>query len=109
CILLLLQSIAYAQTGTVKGYIHSNGKALEFVNVGIGRLGLGTHTDSLGQFELRNVAYGTYYLQATSVGYQPYRVQVKINSSTPVVVNIPLKGDGAALNEIVVTGTMKAI
>jgi len=109
CIFLLLQNLAHAQTGSIKGLVHSNGKALEFVNIGIGKLGIGTHTDSLGQFEFGNVAYGTYYLQATSVGYEPYRVQVKINSSNPVVINIPLKGDGAALNEVVVTGTMKAV
>ncbi len=98
---------AGAQTGSIKGTISANGKKLSFINVGIGKLGIGTHTDSTGGFELQDIPYGVHTLQATSVGYKPYSRQVNIHSGKPVSIDITLQGDGAELNEVVVTGTMK--
>jgi outer membrane receptor for ferrienterochelin and colicins len=105
--LLLIQTVTNAQTGSVKGTVQSGRKAVAFVNVGIGKLGIGTQTDSIGQFELVNIPYGIYQLQATSIGYEPYRKQITVNTAKPVILNIMLNSDGAALNEVVITGTMK--
>ena len=69
--LFLLFNISLsAQQGVVKGVVKHDDQALEYASVGIPKLGLGTLTDSLGHFELKNIPAGTYDLQVTKVVFR---------------------------------------
>jgi outer membrane receptor for ferrienterochelin and colicins len=101
-------NIATAQNSTVKGIITSSGKGVEFANVVLSPIAIGTTTDTLGQFILKNVPAGEYTLQVSAIGYFPSKTVVTVSGST-ASLSIELKEDVSLLDEVVVTGTMREV
>ncbi len=108
--LFLLFNISLsAQQGVVKGVVKHDDQALEYASVGIPKLGLGTLTDSLGHFELKNIPAGTYDLQVTNVGFRRHNESFKIDGKEVKKIEIKMVLDANAMDEVVVTGTMRAV
>lgn len=113
---LFLSISAFAQpalTGTVRGKIMDarTKEAMEFVNVSIRKAGTtvplnGTVTDQTGSFELSGIAWGTYVLTASFIGYKPYEKEFTLSSQHPTVNfrTINLQEDSQVLKEVQVTG-----
>jgi outer membrane receptor for ferrienterochelin and colicins len=99
----------YAQTGTVSGVVRSAGKPVEFASVALSKTRFGTQTDSVGRFSLTGVPAGRYELLASSVGYAPFRRSVTVRDGQPVALDLELLSVVNALDEVVVTGTMKEV
>lgn len=106
-LILLLQSVCTAQTGSIKGTVKSNGRPIEFANLGIPKISIGAITNGNGYFEIKNIPYGTYELRASYIGYESYLTTLIVSNATPLMLNIALKETSASLNEIVITGTQK--
>ena len=68
-----LQMMLAQQTYSIKGIVKdaANGEPVSFANVVIWNTIEGTVTDSLGRFEITEVAPGSYRLQASFIGYKP--------------------------------------
>ncbi len=110
--ILLLSSYAQraeAQYGSLSGKVRSEGRGVEYANVGILKLGLGTSTDTAGNFRIEKIPYGTYSLKISCVGYLPYRREITISSSEPLQLTINLQAAESSLGEVVVTGTLKEV
>ncbi len=101
--------ITYAQTGSIRGKVTSEGKSIELVSIGISQLGIGSTTGSNGYFEIKKISYGTYQIQASCIGYEPFKKNIEISKETPVILNISLTSIANTINEVVVTGTMKEV
>lgn len=103
--------LSFAQSGDIKGAVAgSNGRMTEAATVSIPQLHTGTTTDSAGHYHLKNVPYGTWELEISYTGYETFRVFIVVDNSSPVIYNVTLKASGAAaLDEVVVTGTMREV
>jgi iron complex outermembrane recepter protein len=99
-VMLLWSAIATAQ-GTLKGTITSeSGEPLANASIIVGGNKGGTSTDTSGNYRL-SLAAGTYKIFITSVGFNPYSMNVKIDNAT-VTKDIVLKFAVADLSEVVV-------
>ncbi|WP_281638098.1 TonB-dependent receptor [Flavobacterium marginilacus] len=115
---LLLVTIAFfgiiasaqQKTGTIKGTITtSEGTPATPVSIKIKETKKNTVTDSNGEFEISNLANGTYQLTATLVGQESQKRTVTIEQGNTVTLNIQLKSSEQQLNEVVITSNKKYV
>lgn len=103
----LLPLSLFAQT-SVKGKITAEGAPLEFASVLLIKTSWNTTTDSLGNYSLNNIAKGEYHIKISHAGFKSQQRKITVTDSAETVLNFDLKADNA-LDEIVVTGTLKAV
>ena len=77
---LHLQAQTADRRGVLAGFFRDSttGKPVALATVSLFRKNQrvdGTLTDSLGHFELKNLAYGTYHLAFSAVGYRPFQTE----------------------------------
>ncbi len=70
--------------------------------------GMGTLTNSQGQFTIGNVPPGTYELRAERLGYGTATQEVTVGANETVTVELQLQRQALGLDEVVVTGTAGA-
>ena len=106
----LLASPAAAQNpGSVTGQVTSASMApLSEVQVFLVGTQMGGLTASNGRYLIRNVAPGTYQIQAIRIGYESVTQSVTVGAGETVAVNFTLADQALGLDEIVVTGTAGA-
>ena len=103
-------SAALAQSGTIVGTVTTRGAPLELANVGVVGTTLGSVTDAQGRFSVSNVPLGDYQVSVSEVGYENQRRTVILTDSQPnAVLQVALEESAAALDEVVVSGTMKEV
>jgi iron complex outermembrane receptor protein len=87
--LVLLQSMAIAQTGTIRGKVvdAATSKPLHGASVWMSETQIGTTTDSIGSFVLTRMDPGAYLLRCSMVGYESQTAHVNVAAdSTSMVV-----------------------
>lgn len=99
----------FAQDASISGKVTENGEPLPFVNILLKDTQIGSSTNMDGQYQLSNIASGDYVLLATSMGYIPYQTTLTIKEGESKTVNITLEASAQALDETVVTGTLKPV
>lgn len=100
---LFTQSFAQQPTQTIRGTINDEASnvPLVYVSITLENTTIGTITDSLGNFTLKNVVIGRYNIIATSVGYEPIVLQeIQVTSAKEVVLNITMKESISMLDEV---------
>ncbi|KQC30422.1 TonB-dependent receptor [Flagellimonas eckloniae] len=108
--LILLSFISgWSQTGTIQGKVSENGQNLPFINIYLKGTQNGTSTDKNGNYSIASLAPGNYVLIASAIGYEPYRKSFLIGRDESITLNIELTPSAEALDEMVVTGTLKAV
>ncbi|HMQ06919.1 MAG TPA: TonB-dependent receptor [Saprospiraceae bacterium] len=110
--LVLLHNSFGQSMGTVKGVIlDQENKPLEYANVLLNTseehtFVKGGITDHDGQFVFENVATGTYYVQASMVGFGNINSEIfTINGNEFIELKSMTLTDGVLLNEVTVTTT----
>lgn len=106
-VIILCCFTANAQLGTIKGKITANGESIPAASVTLSKLNVTIAADENGNYELNNIEFDNYDLIVNYIGFKTQTKYVSINSVNPVIVNIDLKEDDMALEEVVITGTMK--
>lgn len=106
---LLISTTLYAQKGAVSGQVNSGGSPLAAATVSVKKLGFKTSTDQEGNYTLKGLSAGLHAITVTALGYVPYKQEVEISADSTIVLAITLKEKSDDLNEVVVTGTMKAV
>ncbi|OIQ21314.1 MAG: TonB-dependent receptor [Flavobacterium sp. MedPE-SWcel] len=107
--ILFISSLAFSQNGSIQGKITANREAVPAVTVSIAALDIMIVADENGKYIIKNVPYGTHEVTFNFIGYKTERKKTSVTSATPVTLNIKLKEDDLALDEVVITGTMKEI
>ncbi|WP_353616814.1 TonB-dependent receptor [Cytophaga sp. FL35] len=111
--LLLLVVLPFITTAQVTGKIidQENDYPLEYATAALfnqesKELVTGVITDMDGVFTIENVKIGTYYLEASFIGFETKTIaNISVQNRKPVDVgNIPLKIGGTMLEEVVVQG-----
>lgn len=106
--LFFLSVIAFAQKARVTGYVKNDGNALSFVNVIIPSAGKAVYTNEHGLFEIEDVPFGEYTITAQLLGYKSFSKTLTVDSES-VIVNINLLPSNEAIDEVVVSGTLKPV
>lgn len=64
---------------------------------------IGVETDSLGNFNIKNIPIGRYNVTVSSVGYTPSVLrEIQVSSSKETYLNISLKESVTTLNEVII-------
>ena len=105
-IFALISTFCMAQTGELKGHLSAEDEHLPFANVYLKGTNTGTTSNELGNYHLQNLQPGNYTIIASFVGYLSQKKQIVIKVGETLIVNFNLVSS-SALDEIVVTGTMK--
>ncbi len=108
-ILVVLLSLgSYAQTNySISGTVRSEGETLPYASVYLEGTTLGTTTNDDGTFIINNIFPGNYVLIASFTGHSTVRKNITIqDKGTTVNFNLT---SGESLQEVVITGTLKAV
>ena len=106
--LVLISAFGFSQT-TLKGTVYSGKEPLSFASIYLKEIKKGAQTDENGKYEITNVEAGSYTIIASYMGYQTERRTIIITVDNKSQINFNLKEDANNLEEVVVSGTMKAV
>ncbi|APQ17555.1 TonB-dependent receptor [Maribacter hydrothermalis] len=101
--------IISAQNSTTTGTISSNGLPEAYVNIFLKGTEIGTASNEIGQYELKNLSPGKYTLIASTIGFEKYYRTITIKEGQNQTIDIDLKPATESLDEMVVTGTLKPV
>ena len=105
-IILLLTSLASAQSGRIRGVVIEDGMHIEFAHVSIDSLRLSTYTDSDGQFFLDDLPLGTHSVNFSFLGLVTMDTLISLDQEqSDATVTINLRRQDISFDEVVVTGT----
>jgi outer membrane receptor for ferrienterochelin and colicins len=109
-ILTLFSFSCFAQTGQIEGVIVSEHTQLEFATVLLQKTELVATTKTDGKFSFENIPFGKHQLRVSLIGFQDRTLWVVLNESQPIAkLEIELSKSESALDEVVVSGTMKEV
>lgn len=92
----------------IAGRTTSDGLPLPYVNLHLKNTTKGSSSNDDGLYTIKNIPFGTYTMVASFTGFKNIEKQVVINSAKTISVNFELQ-ESESLNEVIVTGTLKAV
>ncbi|WP_158975269.1 TonB-dependent receptor [Cellulophaga sp. L1A9] len=101
-------SAAISQESKISGIVLDKNTSVPFANVLIAGSTQGTSSDENGNFTF-NLKPGTYTLKISAIGYQPKNKTITVTENNSTSVKIELSAQSEQLEEMVVTGTLKAV
>ena len=108
--LFLVADFSYAQEKTfVSGFVSSEKKAIPNASIVIMETNYKTKSDSLGNYTLNNIPEGTYKIQVVANSFQISRKNIIVKKEGNTIVDFELSNTENQLNEVVVSGTLKAV
>ena len=102
-LLLLLPTMALAQSGKLRGQItdQETGEALIGANVIIVGTSFGAATDVNGEYIILNLNAGTYEVKCSYIGYQTKTISnVRINADLTTALNFELPAEGVQVGTV---------
>jgi outer membrane receptor for ferrienterochelin and colicins len=100
---------AFCQTGTIKGIITDGAGPVPAATIIINPLNTSLVADSDGKYVIESLPYGNYEITISAIGLKTLSKKIIVNSPVPIIVNITLQDDTQALEEVVISGTMKEV
>ncbi|WP_271855214.1 TonB-dependent receptor [Patiriisocius marinus] len=101
----------YAQdAGSIVGKLtdkDANDEPLPFANVIIKGTSTGTTSDFDGLYAIENLVAGDYVIEVSFVGYETIEVPATVIADKVTTVNIPMGASAAALDEVVITTSIR--
>ncbi len=108
---LLVQLFSFAttaQTAVISGYVTSEKEPVPYASIKLTGIALGTVTDSVGSFVIKNIPGGDYMFQVSAIGYDNFEKIICIRENENFTITVSLTAISKSLNEVVVTGVSKA-
>ena len=102
-----LQVLAAQNTYSISGKVTNENLPLPYANIILDSTTKGAVTDENGKFIITNVSQGTYNIAVSFTGFTTQKKRIAISNSD-VVINFELN-QSDALDEVIVTGTLKAV
>jgi TonB-dependent receptor len=105
CLLTCFGTVAFAQKSLINGAIMDAQKlSLPGATLKITPGNQYTISDVRGKFEFLNVQPGTYRLEATYMGYQPFSQEIVVENGKIATLELVMQDGGLNMNEVVVMG-----
>jgi outer membrane receptor for ferrienterochelin and colicins len=108
-LLVLTASSASSQTPGLSGNIRSGNRAVAAATVKLLPVHVSTITDSLGFYAFKELAPGTYSIIVSAIGFSTVRKQLVLEPAVNESFDVELAPASVSLDEVVVTGTLKAV
>ncbi len=109
-VLLIINFKGFTQaTSSISGKIVSDGKPLELVTVSVKGLNIGVLSDANGDFKLDRVPVGNRTILFSLMGYMSFSQTVNVKTGDNSIAGVNLRASESALDEVVITGTMKEV
>ena len=109
--LIFLTFLCYVASATaqvsISGKITADGNPVSGANISVSKTKK-TASDSLGNYQLENLAAGKYDVSVSLSGFKTVRKNVTVDS-VPKIQNFELAANNNTLDEVVITGTMKVV
>lgn len=107
---LFLVNVLIAQQTAVTGFIlDETGEPIPYATIGVQGGERGTMAEGDGHFLLEAVTPGNQQLLVSALGYKPQTLAIVLKEGILNELTIRLESSSATLDEVVVTGTMKAV
>ena len=107
--LLFFIEMAFSQNASISGKITSEGKPVEFCNVVLSGTTIGTLSDTIGKYHLKNLNAGTYKIVVSTIGFRKQEKKIQLKDNEKLTINFTIQEDDNLLNEVVISGTMKEV
>jgi outer membrane receptor for ferrienterochelin and colicins len=107
--LLFFIEMAFSQNASISGKITSEGKPVEFCNVVLSGTTIGTLSDTIGKYHLKNLNAGIYKIVVSTIGFRKQEKKIQLKENEKLIINFSLQEDDNQLNEVVISGTMKEV
>lgn len=105
CLLILISSYIYAQTGTINGRLTNDaGEPVESIHVLLKGTNKGTVSSASGEFSLTDVPASKYQLVLSGVGYTTVERRISLSPGETVSLNVSLQEDTHQLQAVEITG-----
>ncbi|HEX9981446.1 MAG TPA: TonB-dependent receptor [Flavobacterium sp.] len=110
-IIVFLLSIEVASQGnsSITGKIYGKQEAVMLAIVKIKGLTEITTSDSLGNYKIQNLRAGNYELQVSHTGKKTVKKLILLGENEEAIHDIYLQDDENTLDEVVISGTLKAV
>jgi outer membrane receptor for ferrienterochelin and colicins len=109
CFFLVVNFSQAQENSFVSGLISSEKKGVPEASIAIMGTKYKTETDSLGKYKLENIPEGNYKIQVIANNFQTVRKNIIVKKNEKTIVNFELYNTENQLNEVVVSGTLKAV
>ena len=98
----LFTTIAYSQTGNIRGFVYdkSSGEPIMFCNVILQGTTIGASTDINGMYNISKVLAGDYALMVTYIGYDTSMVNITLKQGKVITQNLEISESSVKLNEV---------
>lgn len=103
--LFSLQLWAQQPTQTIRGMVldEASNRPLAFAAVDLQNTTIGTITDSLGNFTLKDIPIGRYDIMVSFIGYEPVVIrEIQLTSAKEVFLTVSMLENTTSLDEIVI-------
>lgn len=107
--LLIVQLINAQEKASISGVIFSDEIPMKGVNVKLIGTSKATLSDSLGFYKFENLAAGKYKIQVSYIGKKTIQKNISVTENENFTQDFNLEDDDNALDEVVITGTLKAV
>lgn len=104
---ILINTLSYAQA-TIKGKISSDGMPLPHANILLKNSTKATFSNEEGNYSFSKITIGDYEVVVSHTGLKSQSKKIQIADTTEIQLDFDLK-ENNTLDEIVVTGTLKAV
>ena len=103
--LMLLTSMAFSQTGNIRGFIYEkeSGEPVMFCNVFLAGTTIGAATDINGMYNISKVNAGNYTLVVTYIGYDTSEVNISLKAGQILSQNLEIGKTNVTLNEVTIS------
>lgn len=110
-LLLTLTSIKNLaqENGSISGKISSNLVVVSLANIVLLNTEKATISDTLGNYKIENLIESSYKIQISAMGFETIRKTILVKKNENLSLNFELKKIENQLNEVVISGTLKAV
>jgi outer membrane receptor for ferrienterochelin and colicins len=107
--LFLIQALHSQENISITGLITHKTAAVEKASIEILGTSYEKQTDSLGAYTFWDIPQGNYKIQVSATGFKTQRKNISTKTTEKIQLNFELQPDDNELNEVVVSGTLKAV
>lgn len=110
-LLLTLTSIKNLaqENGSISGKISSNLEVVSLANIVLLNTEKATISDTLGKYKIENLIESSYKIQISVMGFETIQKTILVKKNENLSLNFELKKIENQLNEVVISGTLKAV
>lgn len=104
---IVIHALSFAQA-TMKGKITSEGQSLSGATIVLKNTKYATISDSTGIYSITTIPSGNYEILVSYTGFKSQKKNITVIDTTEITLDFDLK-DSHILDEVVITGTLKAV